>query len=52
MTENTNTEFFKNLVRAYQKYEEKEKANEKLNKHIEKVKILSLNKETPQKKIK
>lgn len=44
-------EFFRHLTNAYQKYEETGKAKEKLDTHIEKVKELSLNKKTPNKKI-
>ncbi|TKJ17741.1 hypothetical protein CEE44_04375 [Candidatus Woesearchaeota archaeon B3_Woes] len=44
-------EFFKSLANAYHKYEKTDKAKERLNKHVEKVKELSLNKKTPKKKI-
>jgi chromosome segregation ATPase len=44
-------EFFKHIVKAYDRYEEKNKAKEKLGKHIEKIKILSLDKKTSKKRI-
>ncbi len=44
-------EFFRHLGKAYIKYEEKEKAIEKLDEHIEKAKFLSLGKKTPKKKV-
>ncbi len=49
--EYTTKEFFKHLTKAYNKYEERDKAKEKLDSHIEKVKLLSLDKKTPQKKV-
>lgn len=44
-------EFFEHIVKAYKKYEEKGKAKEKLDKHIEKIKILSLDKKSSKKRI-
>ena len=44
-------EFFRSLTKAYQKYEKTDKAKVRLDKHVEKVKELSLNKKTPEKKI-
>ena len=44
-------EFFKHLVKAYQRYEKKDKAKERLDIHIEKVELLSSDKKTSKKKL-